>query len=79
MSDAYGLVPGPPLSRAFLLDTHARLTANVFTFIGNYLRLGLVLVLCVLYAPPSPAPHISYQTSSCAVRASPPLSPPPLL
>lgn len=52
MSDAYGVVPGPPLSRAFLLDTHARLTANVFTFIGNYLRLGLVLVLCVLYKQP---------------------------
>jgi len=33
-------------------DTSSRITANIYTFIGNYLRLALVLMLCVLYKRP---------------------------
>jgi len=62
MGDAYGRVPGSVLSREYLLDTNARLTANVYTFIGNYLRLALVLVLCVLCATP-PTSHPSLLSS----------------
>ena len=29
-------------------DTPSRITANIYTFIGNYLRVALVLMLCVL-------------------------------
>jgi len=33
-------------------DTVDRITVNVYDYIGNYLRLALVLVLCVLYKNP---------------------------
>lgn len=45
VSDAYGLCHP-------WRETPARITENIYTYIGNYLRVALVLVLCVLYKCP---------------------------
>ena len=42
LRDAYGLPD------RILRDIPGRITENIYTFIGNYLRVALVLMLCVL-------------------------------
>lgn len=46
MQQAYGL----PSTYA---DVSSRITENIYTYMGNYLRMSLVCVLCVLYKRPS--------------------------
>mmetsp|Transcript_35735 Transcript_35735/g.60222 ORF Transcript_35735/g.60222 Transcript_35735/m.60222 type:complete len:199 (+) Transcript_35735:290-886(+) len=46
LRDAYGFPD------RILRDIPGRITENIYTFIGNYLRVALVLMLCVLYKRP---------------------------